>query len=215
MRTRIFAFAAILIAAGIATNVMARKVPQEFNEQAMEQLLPTTVANVSYQPGTEEGVSYRMDKATYEKLHPYGIVARVFPYKNVRYDTVVIAGGSPDNFHDPTWCLPGQGWTLGTRQETTVVTDQGKTIPVSYFTATSNDGREMTVMYTFRGPGGYHAGITPLTLDMWTHDFFEAKSHTGAFYRFLNMDGKPSLDQVKEFVAKYLDAANETSKGLL
>ena len=210
---RIVFLTVVLAGTGVVSNFVRTPRPAPITELQMRSLLPTKVAGMDYLPGPEKGESYHMDADTYDKLDPAGIVARVFQGGEEKYDTVVIAGDNPNNFHDPTWCLPGQGWELGSRQETSIETKAHGTVPVSYFEA-KNGNQKMLVMYTYRGPLSFHSGINKLGMDFLTSDFLQKKDRLGVFYRFLSMGESTSVEATKRFAVDYLDSANKISKGI-
>ena len=216
MRTRLFILLAVLAVAGIASFNRHGNSDTGMNEAWLQKELPSQMAGYTMQKSdSNPQESYHMDDETYKKLKPIGIVARVFDqHGSHAIDTVVIAGDSPDNFHDPTWCLPGQGWKLQDRKDTIIHTKTRGDVPFSYFSATNGNGDNLLVAYTFKAGGGYHATITKLTVDMWFKEFFSGQKQVGAFYRFLTLDPGMTLDSLTKFAAEYLDQAKDTSNGL-
>ncbi len=215
MRTRLIILVAVLALAGFASLARHGKLDTTMNEAWVAKALPLEVPGYKMRASDANPMeSYHMDDETYKKLKPYGIVARIFEQGNKAIDTVVIAGDSPDNFHDPTWCLPGQGWKLDDRKDMVVHTQSRGDVPFSYFSATNASGDKLLVAYTFKAGGGYHATITKLTLDMWSKEFFSGQKQVGAFYRFLTLDSNTSLDGLTKFAADYLDKAKNTSGGV-
>ena len=215
MRQRLIILLAILAVAGFASFNRHGKSDTGMNEAWLAKALPMEIPGFKMHASDSNPMeSYHMDAETYNKLKPIGIVARVFEEGNRSIDTVVIAGDSPDNFHDPTWCLPGQGWKLEDRKDTVVHTKTRGDMPFSYFSATNANGDKLLVAYTFKAAGGYHATITRLTLDMWWKEFVSGQKQVGAFYRFLTQNPDTNLDGLTKFAADYLDQAKETSNGV-
>lgn len=215
MRTRLIILLAVLAVAGIASFNRHGNSDTGMNEVWLEKQLPLELPGYRMRASDSDPMqSYKMDDETYKKLKPIGIVARVFEKGSSAIDTVVIAGDSPDNFHDPTWCLPGQGWKLQDRKDTVVHTKTRGDVPFSYFSATNANGDNLLVAYTFKAGGGYHATITKLTFDMWLKEFVTGQKQVGAFYRFLTLDPGMTLDGLTKFAADYLDQTKDTSKGL-
>lgn len=215
MKTRVVILVLGVAAVGIATNFLPRHHYTTLNEDWLVSHTASEVVGYKMLPGIDgKNVSYRMDKETYTKLKPIGIAARVFQGDKNKIDTVVIAGDSPDNFHDPTWCLPGQGWIIGPRLTKIVHSDDLGDVKLSYFEAKQAD-RSMLVAYTFHSPAGYDNSITRLTLNMWKKEFLSGKRPLGSFYRFLPTEGEMTIDQLSPFILNYLERTRLVSGGLL
>ena len=215
MKKRVVLLILGVAAVGLATNFLPRRRYADLSESWLVSHTATRIPGYQMVPGSDgTAVSYRMDKDTYAKLKPIGIAARVFQNPKNKIDTVVIAGDSPDNFHDPTWCLPGQGWVIGPRQTKTVHSEGLGDVKLSYFEAKQNN-RSMLVAYTFHSPAGYDDSITRLTLNMWKKEFFSGKRPLGAFYRFLPTEGDMTIDQLSPFILSYLARTRQESGGLL
>ena len=215
MKKRLFALLALLGVAGALTAFVPRARSLGHDEAWLEAHTPKEMPGYSMLASANDpAVSYRMDDETYKKLQPLGIAARVFQSPKQKIDTVVISGDSADNFHDPTWCLPGQGWEIGDRKTVTLHSDKLGSVNVSYFEAKQNDNK-MIVAYTFAGPSGYRDSITKLTLDMWKQQFLSGKAPIGAFYRFLMTEGNPTIESMEPFMVSYLERSHQDTGGLL
>jgi hypothetical protein len=215
MKTKIAVLTVVLLLVGALTAFAPRAKGVTKSEEWLIERLPNEIPGFTMVQGNgNPKVSYTMGQETYDKLKPMGIVARVFENTDRRIDTVAIVGESPDNFHDPTWCLPGQGWVLEPRKETVVETKTRGVVPISYFGAKGN-GRQMIVAYTFKGPSAFTDSITKLTLDMWGKEFIQGRPQPGVFYRFLALDERTNLDDLKVFIANYLDKAGERGENVL
>jgi len=214
MKVRLLILLAIFAVAGFAT-IFKPAGAADKDEAWLQHQLPLLIPGYAMKQSDSNPLeSYRMDAETYKLLQPYGIVARVFSKGGSAIDTVVIAGHSPDNFHDPTWCLPGQGWKLSDPKRALIHTKTRGDVPIEYLSATNRNGQTMLVAYTFHEPAGFQPSIGRLTVAMWKDEFVTGKKQIGAFYRFLSEDPSMTLSDLTTFAGQYLDAANETSHGV-
>jgi hypothetical protein len=163
--------------------------------------------------------SYKMNDVTYSTLQPYGIVARIFENsKNAQvFDVVVIASDSKDSFHDPRVCFSAQGWVMNNQWLDTVKTASRGDVPVTITLMDGPEDKNQLAAFVYKGPGGFYGNTQRLKVAMFRETLFGGGKLDGAFYRFIpgyrDEDQIQQIRELKEFIGKYLDAANEASKG--
>lgn len=215
LKLRIYIVSAVLVLAG-ALNIYSVKLghgPAK-SEQWMEQRAPDQVAGVGFVPGRDNPEqSYRMDDESYEMLSPYGMVARVYSGKLGAFDTVLIASRSRSSFHDPRVCFSGQGWSLTGEDLLTIDTKTRGKIQVTLTTLTSIRVKSQHAIYFYRGPSGFHATTLGLKWDMFMQRLLGKQDVDGVFYRFIPLDPECSVEELTDFVARYMEAAKESSGG--
>ncbi|KAA0237377.1 MAG: exosortase-associated EpsI family protein [Armatimonadetes bacterium] len=214
LMTRAYIAGALLLVAGIAINISAVTVKRPSKtEEWMEQKAPTKVGKFIFLPGTENPAqSYRMDDRTYELLVPYGIVCRLYLDAAKGFDMVLIASQSRASFHDPRVCFAGQGWVLSKQHTENVETKTRGKVPI---TITEMDGarRGQLAAFFYRGPGGFYPSTNGVKWDMFKQELFGSKDVDGVFYRVIPRHADCTVEELKQFIAEYLDTAYDTSDG--
>jgi len=210
---------------GTAFLVSRKNEPPEKTEDQMEMLVPDSVAGWSYHKSTEDPkVSYKMDKTTYDLLQPFGIVARTYWKGSREYDVVVIASRSKDSFHDPRVCFSAQGWTVEAFDYEDVETKTRGTVPVSLITMSKETQGENNKLAAFfyKAPGGqFYSNTRKFKFGLWTErvgamlrgQILNSNMNLdGVFYRIIPKHNT-TKDELKKFIALYLEESNKSSNG--
>ncbi len=158
-------------------------------------------------------VTYRMDAQTYDWLHPYGIVARIYDKGPQSYDVVLIASAQRQSFHDPRLCFTAQGWNLKNDKSAKVTTETRGTIPVSVVTVQKNDGDPNNAVFFYRGPKGFYSTTANLKWAMFWERFRGGNDVDGVFYRFIPLYPNAKTEDTFKFASEFLAAAQKTSNG--
>jgi hypothetical protein len=208
--------AGLFVLAGAWTNVNALQNGKRPPESWVEGLAPTQVGDWKLEP-KEPGAkfSYKMDKITYDELDPIGIVAQRMRNGGLVYDAVIIAGNQNESFHDQRWCFQAQGWELEETLVDKVATKNAGEIPVQ-LVKISRPGQPATIaLFTFQGPSKFHATTFEMGRDYFMAGLSSGRLHNGFFFRFIPQFPGATKEEVKEFAADYIDAAFESSGGVL
>lgn len=190
------------------------------DEVWLEQMTPDKVMSCSFIPSPDNPrQSYKMNKATYEQLKPYGIVARIFEQDGHRFDTVVIAGDNADSFHDQRACFQSQGWQVKGDKEVEISLPDGRKVPMVQLDLESEDQGRTTALYAFRGPSGeIHSKFGAMWSDYFQAELMTGKIHGGEFFRFIDLSGsedkKPLYSFAGEFLAQAMEKLKEGKKEL-
>lgn len=213
LRKRIYFLAAVLLLVGgfnVYTGTMESE--SDKDEAWMEQRAPDMVGDMNYLPSRDNSEqSYKMDEKTYELLAPFGIVSRVYSGKAGSFDVVLIASNSRASFHDPRVCFSGQGWTILSEKEAKVDTETRGVVPVTVVEMKSPKTQQIAA-YFYRGPSGFNATTLSLKWDMFMQKLYGRSDTDGVFYRFIPQDPACTEDELKAFIAKYMEAAKEASE---
>jgi hypothetical protein len=196
--------------------LMFAKAPAEANknEAWMMQRAPDKIAGVEYDHNPETpGLSYKMDKSTYDTLNPFGIVSRVFTYKDARYDTVLIASNAKNSFHDPRICFSGQSYTVEDQAVENVPTQTRGTIPVTFTKLSGGTDGGKFAVFMYKGPDGFTASTNGLKWSMFKHELLTGKQMDGVFYRIIPLDQRTTKEELLAFVGQFVDQANTYSNG--
>lgn len=216
---RTYIFAGLMAAAGGVFYLSPKAAYEAKTEDQLEQMLPEVVDGMPFERSYEDpGSSYKMDESTYKVLAPFGIVARVFTRGGERYDAVVIASRSKDSFHDPRVCFSAQGWTLEKFTPSVAKTQTRGDIPVTLITMSSASKRSQLSAFVYKGPTGFFASTQKLKLSMFFEQMQGGRDIDGVFYRFIptgqeGLSPEEQQQRLLDFIAKFLDAAKETSGG--
>lgn len=189
---------------------------QKKNEQELAALIPATVESYRFIENPETpGATYRMDEVTYELLQPFGIVARVYESekRGQSIDVVLIAGDNRDTFHDPRICFAGQGWQIMNEQRLSLVTPQGKNLPLTVVSLANEEGRRRIAAYLWKAPGGYYGDPRSLSLAIMKAPFVGQWDMTMAFYRFMPITGFSDQQELLDFIGKFMDDVRVYSEG--
>jgi hypothetical protein len=155
--------------------------------------------------GSDPAVSYKMDKATYETLDPYGIVCRDFTHGDTVYDVVLIASQAKDSFHDPRVCFTAQGWQLDQETAVKVPTSRG-VFPVTIARIKNPDG-ERWAAFGYRTPYGFASSTNQLKLQMFEYSLLHSRNGEGVFYRFIGMSPDVTRQSMLKFIQQYMNAS--------
>lgn len=216
LTTRTLVFGGIMAAFGAYLLLAPKPSYAEKTEQDMEKLAPKNVGEFRMRPGSENPEqSYKMPESTYETLKPYGIVCRLLESTAGAYDVVVIASRNRASFHDPRGCFTSQGWELLEQREIEIPTKTRDTVKATWADMRQvREDRDGQTLFLFRGPGGqFFSNTNSLKFAMFMEQLQGGKDIDGVFYRFIPQNRDTTLEQMKEFVANYLDTAKETSNG--
>lgn len=198
--------------------------PPAKTEAQMIAMLPDSVANMPFDKSADDpGITYKMDETTYKVLKPFGIVAREYWKGERRYDVVVIASRSKDSFHDPRVCFSAQGWEIEQFFDETVTTKFRGKVPVRFISVSKEKEAPSFAAFLYKAPGGkFYSNTLKFKIGLWTNRFEdllqgkvkeESSSMDGVFYRFMPKYPNASKDDLKWFIAQYLDEASKSSNG--
>lgn len=212
------ACAVILFGFGVWIHTTKPKIDtKKRTEQELVAMAAPTVLGMDYTRSTkptEEGMSYRMDDATYKLLAPFGIVARQYTNGADVYDAVLIASRSRASFHDPRVCFSGQGWTLEKFTASSVKTQSRGEVPITLITMSSAASRNKLAAFFYKGPRGEFYGSTQaLKWSLFLEQLRLGDDLDGVFYRVIPMTDGVNEEQLKTFIGAWLDELNTSSKG--
>jgi len=212
---KVLLLSAAIAVFGAAAQLQPRARSNWRTEEWVKSALPVKVGDYKMEPSREDPtVSYTSPKSSYDILHPFGIVGRVFGNGTTRIDCSAVVGNNRDCFHDPNYCMVGQNWNILTEKIATIQTKTRGSVPVSVMSGEDSDGKRI-VAFCYLGPRGFHATQNSLYSDWFWNEILQGKPIMGAFYRFMTMSDKDSEDGLLQFVADYLDESKITSKGEL
>ena len=212
LKKRAYGLAAIFVLAGGFYQLSgASKGPQR-TETWMEQTALKGFGKFKTQVALPGDVSYRMDKATYAELDPYGIVARVMSDGVRSYDVTLIASSSKNSFHDPRVCFTAQGWELSEEEHLPIVTKTRGTILATVTKLKGKNGVQYGA-FLYRGPEGFTPTTTGLKIQMFKSQLLHGQNAEGVFYRFIPSDVGTTKEQLVDFVRDYLDASDAPTHG--
>jgi hypothetical protein len=216
LKKRTLLFAGIMLVAGAINFVtVARAERPNKDEKWMEARAPEKIGEMVFirsQQNPQQ--SYKMDKVTYEVLAPFGIVARTYTAHSGRaFDVVLIASESRASFHDPRICFAGSGWSLEDQKTVTVETKSRGAVPVTLTRMSSDRKRNQLAAFFYRGPSGFHATTIKVKLDMFWQRLLNRPDVEGVFYRFIPAQDSTTEEELKAFIAEYLEASKESSDG--
>lgn len=210
---RTFVFAALLVGTGSYFMATRGKEPPAITEQWMESQLPQEVDGYTYEKSEDNPQqSYRMGQSSYDILQPYGIVCRIYTKGQDRFDAVVISSRSKDSFHEPRVCFGGSGLILENQREVTIKTQTRGEVPITITTLFGRGARQPAAFF-YKGPRGFTGVPNRLKLQIFKDELLKGEAPIGHFYRFIATHPGATEDELKEFVAKYIDASNESSGG--
>lgn len=212
------ALAVIMLGFGAWIHTTKPKVDtQRRTEQELIDMAAPTVMGMDYiraQSPVDEGMSYRMDEATYKLLAPFGIVARQYSNGADMYDAVLIASRSRASFHDPRVCFSGQGWTLEKFTSAKVKTKTRGEVPITLITMSSAQARNRLAAFFYKGPKGEFFGSTQaLKWALFREQMRMGDDLDGVFYRVIPMTDGVTPDQLTTFIGEWLDELKVSSKG--
>lgn len=212
LRLHAFILAGVLLIGGSIIQMRPKVQKIDRTEEWMISQLPNEVDGLKFVEGSDTpGMTYRMDKSTYDVLQPYGIVSRVYGSTARGFDVVIISSNKRGSFHDPQVCFTAQGWRFLNTRVVTIPTHRGP-IQASYIEMRHKSGRETSAVYFFRGLQFYPAPLG-LTLEMVRRQLLGSTEIEGTMYRFIAVHPEPTLEEYIDFIQKYLKAADESSNG--
>jgi hypothetical protein len=214
LKKRVFVLAAFFAVAGGIFLTLPSRPESVVDEKWMKEHVPDEVEGMRYlQSGEDPDITYKMDKATYDMLKPFGIVARTYQDMGRQIDVVLVAGNDKENFHDPRVCFSAQGWSFDKTDEIRIETKTRGTIPAT-FAVMSNQTKEGAIaVYFYRGPKGFYPSTPNLGLAMLLGPLMGDFKTDAVFYRFMPMHPGATPEDVIKFVAAYMDAAGPVSDG--
>lgn len=213
LKGRAFALVGILAVAGFWVQSAKGVEYQPKTEKQLEQMAPPRIDRYSFAASLENPEqSYKMDEGTYKELHPYGIVCRQYQSGDKAFDVVLIASANRGSFHDPRTCFKAQGWEIVHEENSSFQTASRGTIPCTIVTM---DGQQKgaVALYFYRGPKGFHRNVIELKLDLFKERLLGGKDIDGVFYRIIPMYPGATIEETKEFAARYLESSEATSQG--
>lgn len=220
MKTRALVAVVVILLAGLSIALTKKDIPDTMDESDMLEISARDLDGYRMVGSVENpDYSYRMDEVTYRTLEPYGIVARVFENEQTgeRYDVVLIASRSKDSFHDPRVCFSAQGWALTNQWMDTVKTETRGDLPVTIALMDGLSGKGKMAAFLYKGPGRFYGSTKELKLGMFLEQMKGGADLDGAFYRFIPMHTNPNqtemLEDLKRFIAQYMDESNRASGG--
>jgi hypothetical protein len=220
LKKRSIAVIGLLLVAGLLITLGTRAPSEPKTEQWLLDNSPKELQGFTMVRGSEsDDYSYRMDERTYGELAPYGIVARVYrnPETGEEYDVVLIASRSKDSFHDPRICFTAQGWALSNQWSEPIETKTRGTVSATMTTMDGTGGHNKIAAFIYRGQGEFYKSTSDLKIGMFIEQFKGGNDLDGVFYRFIPQHEREDQNQqaaeLKRFIAQFLDAANEFSKG--
>ena len=214
---RLWAVAVLSLVIGGVLFAAPRPNQTKQTEEWIGSKLPTQVNSFKFVPNQEDPnnklCTYKMDQTTYDVLHPWGIVARVFIDGPEAYDVVVIGSNDKESFHDPKVCFAAQGWSLGAERTEQVATKTRGNVPVTVVDMTK--GSEKTIaVYFYRTKKGFIASNTDVKWAMLSYKISHwGANDEGAFIRVIPRHNNADLGKLKGFIGDWLDEAGKTSEG--
>lgn len=210
--------AVLLVVVGAYVYLAPQATYSGKTEKWMEQHAPKQVGDFVMIPGQDNPeVTYRMNEYTYNELKPYGIVARVFDRDGEQYDAVVVASRRHESFHDPRVCFTAQNWSIEREESAIIKTKTRGDVPVTVAEMLSSDPNKRRTrsiaVFFYRGPTGFHPTTLKLKWGMFVSQFRGNTDIDGVFYRIIPVGTDPDKQRLFEFIAAWLDEANETSGG--
>lgn len=209
------------MAMGAVIHLAPKPATVTMTEQQVIDLTPKKVMGVQYTRGSEEGMSYRMGKSSYDLLKPFGIVPRVFEIGDDRFDAVVIASRSKDSFHDPRVCFSGQGWNIERFDPVVLETETRGKIPAMLIQTFSDQKRRQLAAFLYKGPGGFYGSTQSLKWAFLGEQLRMGNNLDGVFYRFIptyadeKLSDEEQRARLLKFMAAFMDEANRSSNGYL
>lgn len=212
LKKRAYALGAIFLLAGGVYQISGAAKGPERTEKWMEETAISNFGNYRTQTDRQGGVTYRMDKTTYETLQPFGIVARIMSDGNQGYDVTLIASANKASFHDPRVCFSAQGWELSDEQATTIETKTRGPVVATITKLKGKDGIKWGA-FLYRGPDGFTPTTLGLKKQMFLRQLVRGEPSEGVFYRFIPSQNDTSKEQLVAFIRDYLDASYQPTHG--
>ena len=220
MKARALVAVVVILIAGLTIAFSKKAVPDTIDESEMLKISARDLNGYRMLGSMENpDYSYMMDEVTYSTLEPYGIVARVFESEqtNEKYDVVLIASRSKDSFHDPRVCFSAQGWALTNQWTDQIRTETRGELQVTIALMDGLRGKGKMAAFLYKGPTRFYGSTKELKLGMFIEQMKGGSDLDGAFYRFIPLHDDPDsqnmLDDLKRFIALYMDESNRVSGG--
>lgn len=217
LNLRLWAVAIVSLAVGAVLFAAPRPEQKARTESWIGQQLPTQVGNFKFISNQEDPsntlCTYKMDKMTYDTLHPWGIVARVFSNGPEAYDVVVIGSNDKESFHDPKVCFGAQAWTLGAERVEKIHTKTRGDVDVTVVDMTKGNDKTIAV-YFYKTQSGFVSTNNGVKISMLKYKITHlGKNDEGAFIRVIPRQLNPNLENMKAFIGDWLDESGKTSNG--
>ncbi len=209
---RAFIFGGLLIIAGSAFTFMPKVQHLNRTEKWMESIAPAKVGTYDYIRSPENiGCSYKMNEFTYEELHPYGIVPRIYQSGDKSFDVVLIASRSKESFHDPRVCFRAQQWTIEDEKQDSLESPDRGTIPLTIVRMSNGGEAGRMAAFFYRGPSRFYATTDQLRRGLFIEQLKMKQDIDGVFYRFIPLYQGATVEDLKQFIIEYLHAAKQSS----
>lgn len=209
-----------LVIAGVFVTFVHRMAVDPKTEDWMIENSPMEISGFTMQSGSDSPLySYKMGESTYNVLEPYGIVARIYEdnVSSQQFDVVLIASRSKESFHDPRVCFSAQGYSISNQWKDKVETKTRGSVPLTIAIMDTPDRKDQIAAYLYKGPDGFYANTQRLKMAMLIEQLKGGSNLDGVFYRIIPLtnqtDQIQQINDLKKFVAQYLDRANEASQG--
>ncbi|HLK13935.1 MAG TPA: exosortase-associated EpsI family protein [Fimbriimonadaceae bacterium] len=215
IRKRILILGVLMCIVGIVGAIASQLQKPKFKvtQSWMESKAPAEVG------GFSSIASAPADQATLDALQPYGIVDRDYIKEGKRFNVMLLASDRRESFHSPNVCLPAQGLNITNEHDETVQTRTHGAIRVTIAELTLQsapaDKQYMAFLYRVQNRFLARSGNTTLvlTLAMFAGPIRGNFDQDTVFYRFITENSKASEEELRSFVANFLDTAHDTSGG--
>ncbi len=213
LKLRSYVFAGLCLVIGAGILVAPKRVFAKKSESWMETKAPDAVGDYRFLAGSDNPLqSYKMNESTYTTLNPFGIVARHYGKGDQAYDVVLIASNANESFHDPRVCFTSQQYEINKETRDVIKTKTRGEVPVTIAQMRSRDAESVTCFF-YKGPTGFHSSTKDIKVDLFMSRVLGRDNVDGVFYRFIPLNPETTIDQLKTFVADYLEAAKASSDG--
>ncbi|MHB8637617.1 MAG: exosortase-associated EpsI family protein [Fimbriimonadaceae bacterium] len=213
VRKRLLVLGTLMCAIGIVGAVAAQLQKPKFTvtEPWMESKVPTEVDGYKGTPAP------RADQATYDALQPFGIVSTDFRNAEKGFNVMLIAGDKRETFHSPNVCLPAQGLVITNEHDETINTRTRGTVPITIaelqFPSAPDQKEYMAFFYRVQNRFLARSGNSTLVL---TWAMFQGPirgnfDENTVFYRIITEHPNATKEELRQFVAHFLDAAHDSS----
>ena len=215
IRKRVLVLGLLMCVVGIVGGVASELQKPKFvvTEQWMESKAPSQV------DGFLSTSSPRADQATYDALQPFGIVSRDYRKDQKAFNVMLIASDRRESFHSPNVCLPAQGLNITNEHDEQIHTrthgDVKATIAELQLPNAPREKQYMAFLYRVQDKFIARSGNTTLvlTLAMFEGPIRGNFDQNTVFYRVITEHPNATLEELRRFVADYLDAAHDSSGG--
>ncbi|MBS1722251.1 MAG: hypothetical protein JSS66_04505 [Armatimonadetes bacterium] len=217
MKAQVLALTGILVGFGVFNNVGSLTNGSRPPESWLEEKVPVRVGDAELSnPEGNSRICYKMGDAAYKELDPIGITGQRFRAPGGKlWDVAVVAGNNMESFHDQRWCFKAQGWDLMEETQSSLKTKTYGEIPVSVVKIQRSGYTPTFAVFTFRGPSKFHADIPSTSKDFFMYELMKQKKFIGFEYRVIPEFPNATKEDVLQFTADFIDAAHDSSGGVL